>query len=70
MRIGNIISMNISDASVLSDYGQQLEIKERIGAIRASGIPVAAIEHFVLVRQLLQVPLCVGKYTRKRIVHI
>ena len=38
------------------DYGQQLEIKERIGAIRASGIPVAAIEHFVLVRQLLQVP--------------
>ena len=50
MRIGNIISMNISDASALSDYGQQLEIKERIGAIRASGIPVAAIEHFVLVR--------------------
>ena len=50
MRIGNIISMNISDASALSDYGQQLEIKERIGAIRTSGIPLAAIEHFVLVR--------------------
>ena len=56
MRIGNIISMNISDASALSYYDQQLEIKERIGAIRASGIPVAAIEHFVLVRQLIQVP--------------